>query len=394
LQIPGPTNVPDRVLRAMNRPVVDHRGPEFTELTRAILPALRQVFGTRGGAVVLYPASGTGAWEAALVNVLAPGERVLAFNHGYFSAGFAQTARNLGFAVDEVPLRWGQAVPPAEVAARLSAGHDAHPYSALLLVHNETSTGVTSDVGAVRAAMHAAGHDDALLIVDAVSSLASIDFRFDEWGVDIALTASQKGLMLPPGLGIVCAGPRAIARGATGGSPRNFFDWRPILRDNAAGFFPYTPATLLLFGLREALTMLVEEEGLLAVYARHRRLADGVRAAVRAWGLTTVCEDPACASPTLTAVRLPAAIDADRVRERARARLGLSLGGGLGRLAGTVVRIGHLGALDELEVLAILGGLELALVESGLALTLGSGVAACQHVFLQQEGASAAEPSP
>jgi alanine-glyoxylate transaminase/serine-glyoxylate transaminase/serine-pyruvate transaminase len=384
LQIPGPTNVPDRVLRAMDRPVVDHRGPEFAELTRAILPDLQRVFGTRESPVVVYPASGTGAWEAALVNVLAPGERVLAFNHGYFGGQFAQTARNLGFAVDEVALRWGQAVPPEEVAARLRAAPSAQPYRAVLLVHNETSTGVMSDVGAISAAVHDTGHD-ALLIVDAVSSLGSIEFRFDEWGVDVALTASQKGLMLPPGLGIVCAGPRAIARGATGGSPRNFFDWRPILRDNALGFFPYTPATLLLFGLREALRMLVGEEGLPAVYARHRALADGVRAAAQAWALDTVCEDPACASHTLTAIVMPPGVDADRVRRRARERFGLSLGGGLGRLQGTVVRIGHLGALNELEVLATLGGLELALQESGMALTLGCGVAACQRVFASCE---------
>lgn len=380
LQIPGPTNVPDRILRAMDRPVIDHRGPEFAALTRAILPGLRAVFGTRDGAVVIYPASGTGAWEAALVNVLAPGERVLAFNHGHFSDLFARTARNLGFVVDEVPLRWGQELPPAEVEARLAADRGPRRYAAVLVVHNETSTGVTSDIGAIRAAIDRAGHD-ALLIVDTVSSLASIEFRFDEWRVDVALTGSQKGLMLPPGLGIVCAGPRALARAEQGGSPRNFFDWRPIVRDNAAGFFPYTPATLLLFGLREALRMLVEEEGLEAVYARHRFLAEGVRTAVAAWGLAILCEQPAHYSNTLTAVVMPDGVDSDAVIRTARERFGLSLGVGLGRIKGRVLRIGHLGALNELEVLATLGGVELALSECGVALELGSGVAACQRRF-------------
>ncbi len=385
LQIPGPTNVPDRILRAMDRAVIDHRGPEFAALTHAILPRLRQVFGTREGATILYPTSGTGAWEAALVNVLRPGERVLAFNHGHFSALFAQTARNLGYVVDEVPLRWGQALPPEEVEARLRADVGDRQYSAVLVVHNETSTGVTSDVGAIRAALDRAGHG-ALLIVDTVSSLASLPFHFDDWRVDVALTGSQKGLMLPPGIGIVCAGPRALALAETGGAPRNFFDWRPIIRDNGAGFFPYTPATLLLFGLREALTMLVDEEGLAAVYARHHFLAEGVRAAVAAWGLTNLCEDPTAHSDTLTAIVMPEGIDSDVVIRTARERFGLSLGVGLGRIKGRVLRIGHLGALNELEVLATLGGVEMALVECGVALTLGSGVAAAQQRFVRAEG--------
>lgn len=380
LQIPGPTNVPERVLRAMDRPVIDHRSPEFAALTRAVLPPMQRVFGTTDGSVVLYPASGTGAWEASLVNVLAPGERVLAFNYGHFSAGFAHAARSLGFVVDEAPLRWGQELPAEEVEARLKADRGRSPYRAVLVVHNETSTGVTSDVGAIRAAMDAAGHE-ALLIVDAVSSLGSIEFRFDEWRVDVALTGSQKGLMLPPGLGIVCAGPRARAIAERGGSPRHFFDWRPILHDNAAGFYPYTPATLLLFGLREALAMLVAEEGLAAVYARHGRLADGVRAAVDAWGLRNLCERPACVSNTLTAVVVPEGTDSDAVVRRARERFGLDLGMGLGRIKGKVFRIGHLGALNELEVIATLGGVELALLDSGVPLALGSGVAAAQRSF-------------
>src|SRR5918998_1544983 len=319
LQIPGPTNVPDRILRAMDRPVIDHRGPEFAALTKEILPPLREVFGTREGAVVLYPSSGTGAWEAALVNVLAAGERVLAFNYGQFSALFAQTARNLGYEVDEVPLRWGQELPAEEVERRLREDRGDKPYAAVL--------------------------------------------------------------MLPPGLGLVCAGPRALARGETGGTPRNFFDWRPIIRDNEAGFFPYTPATLLLYGLREALKILVDEEGLDAVYARHQYLADAVRAAVAAWGLSNLCEKPEFYSNTLTAVVVPEGKDSDEVVRIARERFGLALGIGLTRIKGKVFRIGHLGALNELEVLGTLGGVEMALAELGVLAELGSGVAAAQRLF-------------
>ncbi|HEU5316672.1 MAG TPA: aminotransferase class V-fold PLP-dependent enzyme [Chloroflexota bacterium] len=391
LQIPGPTNVPDRVLRVMDRPVIDHRGPEFASLTKEILPLLRAVFGTTGGPSggepILYPASGTGAWEASLVNVLAPGDRVLAFTYGHFSVQFAQTARNLGFSVDEVPLRWGQPLPPKELQRRLEADDPSSPYKAALVVQNETSTGVFSEIGAIRHAMDAARHD-ALLIVDAVSSLGSTPFRLDEWRVDVALAGSQKGLMLPPGMALLCVGPRARAASEKGGSPRHFFDWRPILRDNAAGFFPYTPATLLLYGLREALTMLVEEEGLENVYARHERLAAGVRTAVRAWagaGCGILCESETHHSPTLTAVTMPSGIDSDAVIRHARERFGLSLGVGLGQIKGKVLRIGHLGALNELEVLGTLGGVELALRECGVRVELGSGVAAAQRAFLSEE---------
>ncbi|HET8570218.1 MAG TPA: aminotransferase class V-fold PLP-dependent enzyme [Candidatus Limnocylindria bacterium] len=382
LQIPGPTNVPDRVLRAMDRAVIDHRGPPFAALVRGLLPDVARVFRTERGRPILFPTSGTGAWEASLVNVLAPGDRVLAFEHGHFSAGFAAAARNLGFAVDLVPLSWSRGVTGADVANGLRPEHRA-----VLIVHNETSTGVRTDVRAVREAI-ARAKSDALLIVDTVSSLGSMDFRFDEWEVDVALTGSQKGLMLPPGVGIVCAGPRAIEVAARGGSPRNFFDWRPILEDNAAGFFPYTPATLMLFGLREALDMLFEE-GLDNVFARHRRLADGVRAAVRAWGLGILCEDPEAYSDSLTAVVMPEGQDANAVIARARERYDLSLGVGLGRLRGRVFRIGHLGALGELEVLATIGGVELALRERGVPVTLGSGAAAAEERFAAREGAPA-----
>jgi alanine-glyoxylate transaminase/serine-glyoxylate transaminase/serine-pyruvate transaminase len=378
LQIPGPTNVPDRVLRAMDRAVIDHRGPAFAALVRGLLPDLARVFKTDRGRVVVYPSSGTGAWEASLVNVLAPGDRVLAFEYGHFSAGFAAAASNLGFAVDLVPLRWSQSVPASAVAEHLTPEHRA-----VLIVHNETSTGVLTDVHAVRRAIDAK-RSGALLIVDTVSSLGSMDFRFDDWGVDVALTGSQKGLMLPPGLSFVCASPRAIDAGARGGSPRNFFDWRPILEDNAAGFFPYTPATLGLFGLREALDMLFEE-GLDNVFARHRRLADGVRAAVRAWGLAILCEEPDAYSDSLTAVVMPEGLDSNAIIARARDRFDLSLGVGLSKLRGRIFRIGHLGALNELEVLATLGGVEMALRECGHSVPAGAGVAAAEERFVAQD---------
>ena len=382
LQIPGPTNVPDRVLRAMDRAVIDHRSPAFAALVKGLLPDLARVFKTERGSVIVYPTSGTGAWEASLVNVLAPGDAVLAFDYGHFSVGFASAARNLGYAVDLVPLRWGQSVPASAVAEHLRPEHRA-----VLVVHNETSTGVRSDVRAVREAIDAK-RSDALLIVDTVSSLGSMDFRFDEWAVDVALTGSQKGLMLPPGLGFVCASPRAVEIASHGGSPRNFFDWRPILQDNAAGFFPYTPATLVLFGLREALDMLFAE-GLSTVFARHHRLAEGIRAAVRAWGLDLLCEEADAYSDSLTAVVMPEGLDSNALIARARDRFDLALGVGLGKLRGRVFRIGHLGALGELEVVATLGGVEMALRECGHPVAAGAGVAAAEERFLSAPKAAA-----
>jgi alanine-glyoxylate transaminase/serine-glyoxylate transaminase/serine-pyruvate transaminase len=380
LQVPGPTNIPDRVLRAMDRPVVDHRSPEFAQLTEDVRAGLRTVFGTRDGVPMLYPGSGTGATEAALVNVLAPGDRVLTFNYGVFSAGIGNIARKFGVEVDEVPLRWGQEVSPEEVERRLKADSPTKPYRALAIVHNETSTGVTCDIGAIRQAMDAAGHD-ALLIVDTVSSLGSIEFLMDDWRVDILICGSQKGLMLPPGLGILGVSRRAVALSLNGGgSARHFWDWEPIMRENRIGLFPYTPATLMLFGLREALRML-NEEGLPAVYARHRYLADGVRAAVQAWGLPMVCERRANASNTITAVRVPAEFDSNELTKHARERYGLSLGGGIHDLNSKAFRIGHLGSLNQLEVLATIAGTELAFADLGLNVALGSGLLACQRHF-------------
>jgi alanine-glyoxylate transaminase/serine-glyoxylate transaminase/serine-pyruvate transaminase len=392
LQIPGPTNIPERVLRAMDRSVIDHRSPEFAELTQDVRAGLRAVFGTRDGVPMLYPASGTGATEAAIVNVFAPGDRVLVFNYGLFSGGLANIGRKFDLDVDEVVMRYGQALPADDLEARLKADSSDNPYRGVLVVHNETSTGVLVDVPAVRAAMDAAGHD-ALLIVDTVSSLGCMYFRLDDWRVDIAICGSQKGLLLPPGLGILCAGPRALALAEHGGSRRHFWDWAPIVRENRFGLFPYTPATLLLFGLRESLTMLVHEEGLDNVFARHARLADGVRAAVKAWGLPIVCEDPANYSNSITAVRVPPGFDSNAMIKHAHERYNLVLGAGIGQLGGGVAfRLGHLGSLNELEVLGMIGGCELAFADLGLtSVEPGSGLLAAQRSFLQV-GAPAEEP--
>ena len=381
LQIPGPTNVPDRILRAMDRPVPDHRGPEFPQLVSSVVIGLKPIFQTSRGEIILYPASGTGGWEASIVNTLSPGDRVLAFDVGHFSHLYADCARRFGVIVDEVDLPWEQGVPAEVVHERLS--HDpSHTYKAVLVVHNETSTGVTSDIRAIREVIDAARHP-ALLLVDVVSSLASIDFRFDEWKVDVALTGTQKGLMLPPGMAVLCASPRAIAWGDHVTSPRYFFDWRPVLEEMRKGYFPYTPATLMLYGLQEALRML-REEGLSNVFARHQRLAEGVRRAVRAWGLEILCRNPKEYSNTLTAVVMPDGLDAEAVLRAAEQRLHLSLGTGLGRLKGKVFRIGHLGALNELEVLATVAGVEMALAMAGVRLPLGAGVTVCQQFLMEQ----------
>jgi alanine-glyoxylate transaminase/serine-glyoxylate transaminase/serine-pyruvate transaminase len=381
LQIPGPTNVPERVLRAMDRAVADHRGAELPPVVSEIVEGLRRTFRSRSGAIALFPASGTGATEAAVVNTLNPGDRVLAFSHGAFSHAFAQVARRHGVEVDEVELTWDRGVPPDLIEDRLAAD-GGQRYRAVLLVHNETSTGATTDLAAVRRAIDRTAHP-AMLIVDAVSSLGSLEFRFDEWGIDVALAGSQKGLMLPPGLGIVCIGERALRRSEQVITPRAFFDWRPVLKEMERGYFPYTPATLLLFGLRESLLML-EEEGLPQVFARHRRLADATRAAVCAWGLQIQCREPAEYSHTLTAVVVPEGADSDAVRRTAEAHFNLSLGAGLGRLAGKVFRIGHLGALNDLEILATVAGTELAMTVAGMRVPAGAGVAAAQQVLLDR----------
>ena len=376
LQIPGPTNVPDRVLRAMAAPTIDHRGPDFAELTKAVLPALGPVFGTTGP-VVIYPSSGTGAWEAALVNTLSPGDRVLIGETGHFSTLWSELAGRVGLQVDVIPGDWRRGVDPAAVAERLAAD-TAHTIKAVCVVHNETSTGVTSRVPDVRAAIDETGHP-ALLLVDTISSLASIDYRHDEWRVDVTVAGSQKGLMLPPGLGFNAVSEKALAASRSAGLPRSYWDWSPIIAANARGFFPYTPATNLLYGLREACAMLAEE-GLPNVFARHQRHAAASRAAVRAWGLEVLCADEREHSGSLTAVLLPDGHDADEVRRVILEKFDMSLGAGLGRLAGTVFRIGHLGHFNDLTLAGTLGGVQMGLQLVGVPIKPG-GVEAALEVL-------------
>ncbi|GAA4078179.1 pyridoxal-phosphate-dependent aminotransferase family protein [Streptomyces hundungensis] len=362
LQIPGPTDIPDRVRRAIAAPTIDHRGPDFAELTLRLLPALEAVFAT-SGPVVIYPSSGTGAWEAALVNTLSPGDRVLCFETGHFATLWHRMARSLGLDVDLVPGDWRHGADPETLRLRLAAD-PRHTIKAVCVVHNETSTGVTSRVKELRHALDEAEHP-ALLIVDTVSSLACIDYRHDEWGVDVTVAGSQKGLMLPPGLGFNAIGERALAAARTARLPKSYWDWQPMLDANEHGFFPHTPATNLLYGLDEALRML-REGGLPEVFARHARHAEATRTAVRGWGLEVLCRDAREYSGSLTAVLLPEAHDADKVREVVLDRFDMSLGAGLGRLAGRVLRIGHLGHLNDLTLAGALAGVQMGLQLSGV----------------------------
>jgi alanine-glyoxylate transaminase/serine-glyoxylate transaminase/serine-pyruvate transaminase len=357
LQIPGPTNVPDRVLRAISYPTLDHRGPEFAALALEVLAGVQRIFQT-AGRVVIFPSSGTGAWEASLVNTLSPGDRVLMAETGHFATLWKGVADRLGLAVTFLPGDWRHPVDAGAVERVL--GEDrGHTIKAVAVVHNETSTGVTSDIPDVRAALDRAGHP-ALLLVDTISSLGSLDYRHDAWGVDVTVGCSQKGLMLPPGLGFTAASRKALAAAKTARLPRAYWDWEPMLRDNASGFFPYTPATNLLFGLREAIAML-EEEGLKQVFERHARLGEATRRAVAAWGFETVCADPSAHSHTLTGIMLPAGHDADRLRGIILDRFDLSLGAGLGKLKGRALRIGHLGDLNVLTLAGTLCGVEMGL---------------------------------
>jgi alanine-glyoxylate transaminase/serine-glyoxylate transaminase/serine-pyruvate transaminase len=379
LQIPGPTLVPERIVRAMSQPIIDHRGPRFGALVEACLTGLQGVFQTERGHVVLYPGSGTGAWEAALVNTLSPGDRVLAVVNGHFSTGFARTAEAYGIECERIEVAYGEGAPADRIEARLAADA-AHELRAVLVVHNETSTGVTSNVAAVRAALDRAKHP-ALLLVDTVSSLASIDFRFDAWGVDVALTGPQKGLMLPPGMAILAASDKALGASEKARCPRAYWDWKPVLERNKRGEYPYTPATMLLFGLEEALRML-SEEGLPNVFARHARLAEACRRAVRAWPLELLCRNPAEYSNTLTAVVMPPGLDSEAFVQHAYRRIELSLGIGLGDVKGRVFRIGHLGSLNEMDLLGGLAGVEMMLKEFGVPLKLGSGLAAAEEFLV------------
>ena len=356
LQIPGPTNTPERVLRAMAQPTIDHRSADFADLGHAVLSGVKRVFQT-SGPVVIFPASGSGAWEASLVNTLSPGDRVLGFDIGEFAKNWMEVARRLGLDVEVMAGDWRHGVDPDALEARLRDDRDPR-IRALLVVHNETSTGVTSRLPEIRRAIDRAGHP-ALLLVDAVSSLASIELRHDEWGLDVTLAGSQKGLMLPPGLSFNAISNKAVAASRTARLPRSYFGWEPMLASNVTGFFPYTPATNLLFGLREAIAML-EEEGLSNVFARHRRHAGATRAAVSAWGLEIACQREDEFSPVVTTVMLPGH-DADAFRAAVLERFNLSLGAGLGRFKGQAFRIGHLGDFNDLMLMGTLCGVEMGL---------------------------------
>lgn len=369
LQIPGPTNVPDSVLRAMSAATIDHRGPDFQALGTELLRDVRPVFGTTGP-VVMYPATGTGAWEAALVNTLNPGETVLCFETGHFATLWQEMAGRLGLRVDLVPGDWRHGADPAVVAERLAAD-TGRRIAAVCVVHNETSTGVTSRIAEIRAAMDAADHP-ALLLVDTISSLGSMDYRHDEWGVDVTVAGSQKGLMLPPGMSFNAISAKALERSRTATMPRTFWDWGPMLAANERGFFPYTPNTNLMYGLKEALRLL-HDEGLENVFARHTRHAEATRAAVRGWGLEVLALDEREYSSALTAVLVPDDVDADKVRAVILDRFDMSLGAGLGRLAGRIFRIGHLGAFNDLTLAGTLAGVQMGLGLAGVPVA-GSGL--------------------
>jgi alanine-glyoxylate transaminase/serine-glyoxylate transaminase/serine-pyruvate transaminase len=362
LQIPGPTNVPDRVLRAMDRPTIDHRGPDFARLSGEIFEGLGLVFGARGP-VIVFPSSGTGAWEAAIVNTLKAGDKVLMFETGQFASLWKRMAERLGLAVDFVPGDWRRGVDPAVVEARLTEDRQG-AIKAVMVVHNETSTGATSRIPLIRQAIDRARHG-ALLMVDTISSLGSLEYRHDEWGADVSVACSQKGLMLPPGLGMNAVSDKALTAARQGGMPRSYWDWEEMIKINKSGFFPYTPATGLLYGLREALAML-REEGLAAVFARHARHAEATRRAVRGWGLEILCAEPAEYSNVLTAVMMPAGHDAEVFRAAVLSRFDMSLGVGLGNLAGKVFRIGHVGDFNDLMLMGTLAGVEMGLVVAGV----------------------------
>jgi alanine-glyoxylate transaminase/serine-glyoxylate transaminase/serine-pyruvate transaminase len=376
LQIPGPTNVPDRVLRAIDMPTMDHRGPDFAALGHEVLGGLKEVFNTTQP-VVIFPASGTGAWEAALVNTLSPGDRVLMFETGHFATLWQKMASKLGLVTEFIPTDWRRGADAAALEAKLREDK-AHAIKAVCVVHNETSTGVTSRIGLVRKAIDAAGHP-ALLIVDTISSLASIDYRHDEWGVDVTVAGSQKGLMLPPGLSFNAVSEKARKASQAAKLPKSYWGWDEMLAANKSGYFPYTPATNLLYGLREALRML-REEGLENVFARHDRHAEATRRAVRAWGLEVLCAVPEEHSSSLTAVMTPAGHDADHVRKVILAAFDMSLGTGLGKVAGKVFRIGHLGDFNDLTLMGTLAGVEMGLGLAGVPHKKGGAQAAMDYL--------------
>lgn len=385
LQIPGPTPVPDRILRAMDRPTIDHRGPAFQTLGERVLTGIRTIFRT-GQPVIIYPASGTGAWEAALVNTMSPGDQVLMFETGHFATLWKAMAEKIGVKPIFIGSDWRTGADPSVIEARLREDRN-HEIKAVCVVHNETSTGCTSDIAAVRRAIDSAGHP-ALLLVDTISSLGSIDYRHDEWGVDVTVAGSQKGLMLPPGLSFTAVSEKALAASSKARLPKLFWAWQEMLESNSRGFFPYTPATNLLYGLAEAIDML-HEEGLDNVFARHDRHAEATRRAVRAWGLEILCRDPRHYSSALTGVMMPAGHDADRFRAVVLNHFDMSLGAGLSKLAGQVFRIGHLGDTNDLTILGALAGVEMGLALSDVPHQPGGVRAAMDHL-----STSAAEDKP
>jgi len=379
LQIPGPTNVPDRVLRALGQPTIDHRGPEFARLAREVLEGLKIILKT-SGTVVIYPSSGTGAWEAALVNTLSPGDKILMFETGHFAPLWRNVAARFGLEVDFIPGDWRHGVDPAIVEEKLSEDKN-HSIKAVAVVHNETSTGVTSRVSEIRKAIDRARHP-ALFMVDTISSLASIDFHHDEWGVDVTIGCSQKGLMLPPGLGLNAVSDKALAASKSARLPKSYWDWEAMISLNPSGVFPYTPATNLLYGLRESIQMLLEE-GLENVFARHNRLAEATRRAVTAWELELLCLNPKEYSSSLTAVLMPQGCDADEFRKLVLQKFNMSLGNGLGKLKGKVFRIGHLGDFNELMLAGTLSGIEMGLALAKIPFSKGGVTGALDYLSSQ-----------
>ena len=378
LQIPGPTNVPDRILRAMDRPTIDHRGPEFSRLARECLEGMKRIFKMSAGHVFIYPSSGTGAWEAAIVNTFSPGDRVLMFETGQFAVLWRNLAERFGLVVDFIGGDWRHGIDLVTLATKL-AQDTAHQIKAVMCVHNETSTGVTSRIDEVRHAIDEAEHP-ALLMVDTISSLASIDYRHDEWGVDVTVAGSQKGLMLPPGLSFNAVSEKALAASKIAALPRSFWSWAEMLEPNQSGYFPYTPATNLFYGLRESISILVDEEGLDNVFRRHARHGEATRRAVRAWDLELLCLDPREYSNSLTAVLMPEGFDEAKFRQVVLESFDLSLGAGLGKVKGKVFRIGHLGDFNDLMLCATLCGVEMGLEQFDVPFRKGGVMAALDYL--------------
>ncbi|MFJ5486389.1 aminotransferase class V-fold PLP-dependent enzyme [Hansschlegelia beijingensis] len=390
LFVPGPTNLPDRVLRSMVVSMEDHRSPAFPELTLPLFEGMKKVFKTKDGQVFIFPSSGTGGWEAALANTLAPGDKVLTARFGQFSHLWVDMAQRLGLEVEVQEEEWGTGAHEEKIEEALRADK-AHEIKAVMVVHNETATGVTSNIAAIRKAMDAAGHP-ALLLVDSVSGLGSIDFRFDEWGVDCAVSGSQKGLMLPAGLGFVCVSQKALNVRKNAKLNKVYFDFDDHMKQNPAGYFPYTPALPLLYGLKEALACLFDE-GLDNVFNRHRVLAEATRKAVDAWGLKLCAKSPRWHSDTVSAILAPEGVDAAKIISHAYNRYNLALGAGLSKVAGKVFRIGHIGDLNELMLLGAISGAEMSMLDNGVKIEAGSGVAAAQQ-YLRQNPIEKQEATP